>query len=78
MHSPVPNRAWTNLITFYDKETHLVIASHAADIVCLNFSKAFDTMLHRLLLEKSTLYGLMVCTVGGELDDRLHQEGGSK
>ncbi|KAK4824879.1 hypothetical protein QYF61_021086, partial [Mycteria americana] len=34
----------TNLISFYDKVTHLMDEGKAVDVVCLDFSKAFDTV----------------------------------
>ena len=34
----------TNLISFYDKVTHLVDEGKAVDVVNLDFSKAFDTV----------------------------------
>ena len=38
----------TNLISFYDKVTHLVDEGKAVDVVHL----AFDTVSHSILLEK--------------------------
>ena len=42
----------TNLIPFCDQVTHLVDEGKAVDVVCLDFSKAFDTVPHSFLLEK--------------------------
>ncbi|GAB0205546.1 hypothetical protein GRJ2_003020200 [Grus japonensis] len=48
----------TNLISFYDKVTCLVDEGNAVDAVCVDFSKAFDTISHSILLEKLAAHGL--------------------
>ncbi|GAB0188803.1 mitochondrial enolase superfamily member 1 [Grus japonensis] len=48
----------TNLISFYDKVTCLVDERKAVDIVYLDFTKAFDTISHSILLENLGAYGL--------------------
>ncbi|GAB0176262.1 mitochondrial enolase superfamily member 1 [Grus japonensis] len=51
----------TNLISFYDKATHLVDEGKAVDVVYLDFSRAFDTVSHSVLLEKLAAHGLERC-----------------
>lgn len=48
----------TNLISFYDKVTCLVDEGQAVDVVYLNFSKAFDTVPHNILVGKLAACGL--------------------
>ncbi|GAB0186148.1 mitochondrial enolase superfamily member 1 [Grus japonensis] len=51
----------TNLISFYDQATRLV--DEAVEVIYLDFSKAFNTVSHSILLEKLAAHGLDRCTL---------------
>jgi len=53
----------TDLLSFYDKVTHLVGEGRAVDVAYLDCGKAFDTIFHSILLEKLTAHGLDSRTV---------------
>jgi len=53
----------TSLISFYDRVTHLVEEGKAVDVVYLDFSKTFDTVLQCILLQKLAARGLDGCAL---------------
>lgn len=48
----------TNLISFYGKISHLVDEEKAVDVVCLGFSKAYDTISKSIGLDNLAAHGL--------------------
>ena len=53
----------TNVITIYDEMTGLVDEGRAVNIDYLDFSKAFDTVSYKILIEKLMKNGLDEQTV---------------
>lgn len=47
----------TKLIALYEEMTSLVDEGRALDVIYLDFSKAFDTIFHNVLLDKLMKYG---------------------
>ena len=55
----------TNLIDFYDWVTKIIDGGGAVDIAYLDFSKAFDTVPHRRLINKVQFLGLTPILLNG-------------
>uniref|UniRef100_A0A8D0F006 Reverse transcriptase domain-containing protein n=1 Tax=Strix occidentalis caurina TaxID=311401 RepID=A0A8D0F006_STROC len=66
----------TNLVSFYNRVTCLLDEGKAVDVVYLDFSKAFDTISHSILLAKLAAHGLdghTLCWVKNWLDGRAQR-----
>jgi len=63
MDSPRGNHIWPIVIAFYDGMTSWVDEGRAVDVVYLNFSKAFGTVFHHILIGNLRKYGLDEWTV---------------
>ena len=65
----------SNLIYFYDKVTPLVNEGKAADVIFLDFSKAFDTIPHVILLGKLSreINRFLLCWVRNQLNNRTQK-----
>jgi len=76
-HEFVKNKSCqTNLIAFFDRITSLVDKGEAVDVVYLDFSKAFDTVSHDILINKLGKYNLDGATmrwVHNWLDNRTQK-----
>jgi len=63
-HHHTSGKSWlNNLIAFYDGMIHWVDEGRTVDVVYLDFSKAFDTVFHNILLGKLRKCGLEKWTV---------------
>jgi len=66
----------TNLISFHDQVIRLVDEGKAVGVVYVDFSKAFDTVLHSILLEKLAAHGLdgcILCCIKNWLNGRAQR-----
>jgi len=62
----------TNLVEFYDKITLALDGNKAADVVFLDFAKAFDKVPHKPLMNKLRAYGIRG-KVADWIEDWLHK-----
>ena len=48
----------SNLLIFVEEVTSYIDKGYPVDVICLDFSKAFDTVPHRRLISKLTAHGI--------------------
>ncbi len=73
-HGIVPRRSrLTNLLVMEEKVTTIMDSGEIIDLIFLDFAKAFDSVIHRLLLHKLATYGLhssLLAWIKSFLEDR--------
>jgi len=62
-HGFMKGKSCLTSLIFYDQLICLVDEGKAVDIIYRDFSKAFDTVPHSILLEKLAAHGLDGCTL---------------
>jgi len=60
----------TNLLEVLEAWTRVLDSGYGVDIVFLGYKKAFDTVLHRRVLQKLSMFGIDDCNGLSFLEDR--------
>lgn len=68
----------SNLSTFCDKAIHLLGGGKTVDVIYLDFSKAFETVYHGVLLKKLASHGLDSGSLGLKTVLMLDPESGGE
>lgn len=58
MVSPLGIHTWLTWLNFFEEATGQVDEEKAVDVVCLDVSKAFGSVCHKILLDKLLMCGL--------------------